>query len=152
MKIVSGGQTGVDRAALDFALESGIDAGGWCPEGRTAEDGRIPDKYPVIELPNSGYRQQTKRNVRDSDGTVIIYYEYPTVGTEQTITFCINEHKSYLLIDAQELTIHRAAEKLLSFIVDRNIQTLNVAGPRAGGEPRGYDFTKSVLVEVNLHL
>ncbi len=152
MKIVSGGQTGVDRAALDFALECGIDAGGWCPDGRKAEDGRIPDKYPVVELLNSGYRQRTKRNVKDSDGTMIVYYEYPSGGTEQTIAFCISEHKPYLLIDAQELSANRAAEKLLSFVIERSIRILNVAGPRAGGEPRGYDFTKSVLTELNQHL
>lgn len=82
MKIVSGAQTGVDRAALDAALENGVELGVWCPEGRLAEDGIIPEKYPVKELPNSGYSERTKRNVIDSDGTVIIYFAHPSGGTE----------------------------------------------------------------------
>ena len=93
MKIVSGGQTGVDRAALDASLESGVEAGGWCPEGRKAEDGTIPEKYPVKELPKAGYRQRTKRNVIYSDETAIIYFGYPTGGTEQTIVFSIMGRK-----------------------------------------------------------
>jgi len=74
MKIVSGGQTGVDRAALDAAIECNINAGGWCPDGRKAEDGRIADHYPLTELPGAGYRKRTLKNVQDSDGTVIIYF------------------------------------------------------------------------------
>jgi len=77
MKIISGAQTGVDRAALDAALELGIDAGGWCPEGRKAEDGIIPDKYSVQALKGAGYRQRTRKNVTDSDGAAIIYFGYP---------------------------------------------------------------------------
>jgi predicted Rossmann-fold nucleotide-binding protein len=95
MKIVSGGQTGVDRAALDAAMESGVEAGGWCPEGRKADDGVIPDKYPVKELPKAGYRQRTRRNVIDSDGTAIFYFGDPTGRTEQTILFCFKERKPY---------------------------------------------------------
>ncbi len=148
MKIISGGQTGVDRAALDAALESGIDAGGWCPEGRIAEDGVIPEKYPVQVLKNSGYRQRTKKNVNDSDGTVIIYFGYPTDGTEQTIAFCIKEKKPYVLIDAEKFTIESASIKILSFIEKHSVATLNVAGPRAGGEPRAYDYAKNVMFRV----
>ena len=82
--IVSGGQTGVDRAALDAALAMGVEAGGWCPEGRTAEDGIIPDRYPVIGLPGAGYPERTRQNVIDSDGTLIIYFGFPAGGTELT--------------------------------------------------------------------
>src|SRR6266571_9073801 len=71
-KIVSGGQTGVDRAALDVALELGIPCGGWCPRGRRAEDGIIPERYPLIETPTTAYPQRTERNVRDSDGTLVL--------------------------------------------------------------------------------
>jgi len=146
MKIVSGGQTGVDRAGLDAALESGIECGGWCPEGREAEDGVIPDKYPIKVLPGAGYRQRTKKNVLDADGTIIIYFGSPKGGTELTITFCIKEHKPYVLIDAEEISIDRAAQKILEFTKDKNI--LNIAGPRAGGEPRAYDYAKSVMMLV----
>ena len=100
IKIVSGAQTGVDRAALDAALECAVALGGWCPAGRLAEDGVIPSRYPVEELPRAGYRQRTKRNVVDSDGTVIIYFGYPSGGTEQTLVFCIKEKQPYVLIDA----------------------------------------------------
>ena len=148
MKIVSGAQTGVDRAALDAALESGIEAGGWCPEGRLAEDGIIPEKYPVKELPDSGYRQRTKRNVIDSDGTVIIYFAYPSGGTEQTIAFCIEEKKPYVLIDGEELTVERASGKIQVFIDQYSISILNVAGPRAGGEPRAYEYARKVIFSV----
>lgn len=145
MKIVSGAQTGVDRAALDAALESSAEVGGWCPEGRIAEDGIIPEKYPVKELPGSGYRQRTKRNVIDSDGTVIIYFGYPSGGTEQTIVFCIKEKKPYLLIDAEEIPVERASRKVEEFIARKSILVLNVAGPRAGGEARAYEYAKKVI-------
>ena len=148
MKIISGAQTGVDRAALDAALECGIEAGGWCPEGRVAEDGIIPEKYPVKELPKAGYRQRTKQNVSDSDGTVIIYFGYPTGGTEQTIAFCIKEKKPYVLIDAEELPLEQAVEKVKSFISQKAISIMNVAGPRASGELKAYEYTKQVMLSV----
>ena len=148
MRIISGGQTGVDRAALDAALESGIEAGGWCPEGRKAEDGAIPKKYPVQVLKNAGYLQRTQKNAVNSDGTVIIYFGYPTGGTEQTMVTCIREKKPYLLIDAQELSIERAAKRTKEFITIKKISTLNVAGPRANGEPSAYAYTRRVLSNV----
>ena len=148
MKIVSGGQTGVDRAALDSALECGVEAGGWCPEGRLAEDGIIPVHYPVQELPKAGYAERTKRNVIDSDGTAIIYFGYPTGGTEQTIVFCIKERKPYVLIDAEELSVERASEKIKKFVGQNTISVLNVGGPRAGGEARAYAYAKKVILNV----
>ena len=148
MKIVSGAQTGVDRAALDAALESNVEACGWCPEGRLSEDGIISEKYPVQELPNSGYIQRTRQNVIDSDGTVIIYFGYPYGGTEQTISFCIQESKPYVLIDAEELSIERASIKINKFIRERSVLIMNVGGPRAGGEPRAYEYAKKVIKNV----
>jgi hypothetical protein len=145
VRIVSGGQSGVDRAALDAALALGVNAGGWCPEGRLAEDGVIPDIYPLKELPMAGYRQRTKKNVIDSDGTLIIYFGFPTGGTELTISFCIREKQPYLLIDAEEVDTRRATARVLDFVSLHSINTLNVAGPRASGEPRGYGYTKEVI-------
>ncbi len=99
LKIVSGGQTGVDRGALDAALESAEQCGGWCPEGRKAEDGVIPESYPVQELKGGGYRKRTRKNVQDSDGTVIIYFGQLIGGTEQTLRYCLDEKKPYLLLN-----------------------------------------------------
>lgn len=126
-------------------MDSNIDVGGWCPEGRLAEDGVVPLRYPVIELPRAGYRQRTKRNVIDSDGTAIVYFGQPTGGTELTIKFCITERKPYALIDAEVFTTELAANKLCDFIEKNSIQILNVAGPSAGGEPRAYRYTYDAI-------
>jgi hypothetical protein len=146
IKIVSGGQTGVDRAALDAALETGTDCGGWCPEGRLAEDGAIPPRYPLAELKGSGYKERTKQNVLDSDGTAIIFFGAPTGGTEQTLRFCLERKKPYLLIDAAELTPERAAERMLAFVAGHSIATLNVAGPRASEEASAYGYAYQAVM------
>ncbi|PSQ85488.1 MAG: molybdenum cofactor carrier, partial [Bacteroidetes bacterium QH_2_63_10] len=85
-KIISGGQTGVDRAALDAALAFNVPVGGWCPKGRRAEDGQIPDRYPLEETPSEAYEQRTAWNVRDSDGTLIITDGSLEGGTALTMT------------------------------------------------------------------
>lgn len=148
IKIVSGGQTGVDRAVLDAALETRTECGGWCPEGRKAEDGVIPPRYPVTELIGAGYRQRTLQNVIDSDGTVIIYFETLSGGTEKTLLFCLNQKRPYLLIDAAEVSSVRAAERINRFITGHSIQTLNVAGPRASGEGLAYDYARETLLHL----
>src|SRR5204862_1053873 len=84
-RVVSGGQTGVDRAALDVALGLGLPCGGWCPKGRRAEDGPLPERYPLRETPWSGYPQRTQWNVRDSDGTLVLLNGEPDRGTRLTI-------------------------------------------------------------------
>lgn len=145
VKIVSGGQTGVDRAALDAALESGVEAGGWCPEGRMAEDGPIPDRYPLQVLPGAGYPERTRQNVQDSDGTLIIYFGQPSGGTEKTLLFCIQSGKPYVLIDGDELTARRASQKVRAFVERRGISVLNVAGPRASGEAKAYSYARQVV-------
>jgi len=145
IKIVSGGQTGVDRAALDAALQCNIDCGGWCPQGRKAEDGIIPECYPVVELMAGGYRQRTYQNVIDSDGTLIVYFETLCGGTEQTLVFCLQQKRPYLLIDASELSIERVVARISKFVLTHSIKKLNVAGPRASGEPRAYDFTFEIM-------
>lgn len=145
LKIISGGQTGVDRAALDAALASGISVGGWCPEGRKAEDGPIAEKYPLQELPDGGYKERTLRNVQDSDATVIIYFESISGGTEETLLFCLNEKKPYLLIDGSGITEDSASKRIKHFIHENQISRLNVAGPRASKEQRAYEYTKQVF-------
>ena len=147
LMIVSGGQTGVDQAALDAALELNVPCGGWCPEGRKAEDGIISDKYPLVELKQSGYRQRTKKNVVDSDGTVIIYFKYLSGGTQLTLKFSLSEKKPYLLIDATELTKDKAAQIVNDFVQDYDIKKLNFAGPIGSGELEAYSYTKQVMSE-----
>ena len=101
MKIVSGGQTGVDRAALDVALKHGIECGGWCPAARLDEFGRIPDQYPVQELQAGGFTERTLQNVKDSDGTVVVYTGKLGGGTEQTVRFCVELRRPHQLITRQ---------------------------------------------------
>jgi len=145
--IISGGQTGVDRGALDAALALGNPCGGWCPDGRMAEDGVIPDIYPLQVLEGSGYRKRTKKNVIDSDATVIIYFEYiyPKGGTELTLLECVKVNKPYLLIDGNELSIERAAKRVFLFAQKHNVVRLNIAGPKGSSLPIAHSYTQSVI-------
>jgi hypothetical protein len=111
-KIISGGQTGTDRGTLDAAIACSFPCGGWCPPGRLAEDGRIPERYSLIEFKEGGYRQRTLRNVLESNGTAILYFSQIEGGIEETLRFCIEEHKPYKLIDAEEVSAERAASLL----------------------------------------
>ena len=140
MKIISGGQTGVDRAALDVALKHRIDAGGSCPTGRLDEFGRIPDCYPLKELENGGFTERTLQNVKDSDGTVIIYPGKLSRGTDQTVRFCIEQRRPRLLIDASKIPIEEAAKLIADFVREKQIDILNVAGPRESEWPQGYEY------------
>jgi hypothetical protein len=151
LKIISGGQTGVDRAALDIALKHGIDCGGWCPAGRLDESGRIPDQYPVHELEAGSFMERTSQNVKDSDGTVVIYLGKLYGGTEQTVRFCEELKRPHELIDASKLATEDAAELMTEFIRNNNISILNVAGPRQSEWPEGHDYA-SRAVEAFLRL
>jgi hypothetical protein len=145
VKIISGGQTGVDRAALDVALEHGINVGGWCPAGRLDEFGRIPDRYPVEELEDGGFIERTLQNVKDSDGTVIIYPERLSGGTEQTLHLCVEQRRPHELIDASNVSTEKAAQLIADFVRENKIDILNVAGPRASEWPKGYDYAFRTL-------
>jgi len=139
-RIVSGGQTGVDRGALDAALAADFTCGGWCPAGRTAEDGTIPQRYPVVELADAGYRERTIRNVVDSDATLIVYFEDLHGGTELTLLACIRREKPYKLIDGAEISCARAADLALAFVAKHAASSLNIAGPRASHAPGAHDY------------
>lgn len=147
-KIVSGGQTGVDRGALDAALEAGVACGGWCPPGRRAEDGVIPGRYPVRELDHGGYSERTLRNVLDSDGTAILCYGAIEGGTAHTRDCCVARGKPFLVIDAVQAPSHDAEAQLSAFIVRENISVLNVAGPRASKWPAAQQYARTVLTLV----
>lgn len=144
-KIISGGQTGADRAALDFALDHSIPHGGWCPKGRMAEDGSIDDRYRLRETPSSGYLQRTERNVRDSDGTVAFSIAAVlTGGSKQTVDFCNKRNKPVLHISRQG-GLAAPEQVLLRFVDCHGIRVLNVAGPRASKEPDVAAFVREVL-------
>jgi len=145
VKIISGGQTGVDRAALDVALKHGIDAGGSCPTGRLDEFGRIPDRYPLNELENGGFTERTLQNVKDSDGTVIIYRGKLSSGTEQTVQFCVKQQRPHLLVDASRVSGEDAARLIGEFVRKNKIDVLNVAGPRQSEWAEGYDYATFTL-------
>jgi Circularly permutated YpsA SLOG family len=145
VKIISGGQTGVDRAALDAVLRHGIESGGWCPTGRLDEFGRIPDCYPLKELENGGFTERTLQNVKDSDGTVIIYPGKLSGGTEQTLRFCVEQRRPHELIDGSNVSIEKAAQLIAEFVRENKIDILNVAGPRASEWPEGYDYAFRTL-------
>jgi hypothetical protein len=145
VKIVSGGQTGVDRAALDVALKHRIDCGGWCPAGRLDEFGRIPDRYPLKELEHGGFTERTLQNVKDSDGTVIIYSGNLGGGTEQTVRFCVDEQRPHELIDASKISTEKAARSIADLVRKHKINILNVAGPRRSEWPEGYDYAYRAL-------
>ncbi len=144
-RIVSGAQTGVDRGALDAALERGVDCGGWCPEGRLAEDGVIPDRYPVRELPDAGYVERTLQNVIDSDGTLIVYEKRCDGGTELTAELCAEHERPLLCLDLALTPPDEAGRQVMEFILDRGIAVLNVAGPRASKWPRGREQARQVI-------
>ncbi|MCC4285556.1 putative molybdenum carrier protein [Marinobacter salarius] len=143
-KVISGGQTGADRAALDAGLATGLAIGGCCPRGRMAEDGPIDDRYPLEEI-TGGYRQRTKRNVLNADGTVIFYHSAPEGGTEATLAFCIREKKPYKLIDTESVAASTAAGMIREFVQRNAITSLNVAGPRESRCSGMYGFVLEAL-------
>ena len=147
-RIVSGGQTGVDRAALDVALALGIECGGWCPKGRRAEDGPIPERYPVRETESPRYEDRTERNVLDSDGTLILTCGEIGGGTALTLELALEHGRPVLVVD---LDAEAAREPVREWVAAHGIATLNVAGPRESGRPglraRAEAFLTDLLAE-----
>lgn len=147
-RIVSGGQTGADRAALDFAIEFDIAHGGWCPQGRLSEDGAIHDAYVLQEAPTPYYPQRTEWNVRDSDGTVIFTIApVLTGGSLVTQRFAVSLGKPCLHVSQQRDGDTAGAELVRRFLLKHRIHVLNVAGPRASGEAEVGEFVRRVLSE-----
>jgi hypothetical protein len=145
LKIISGGQTGVDRGALDAALGAGSACGGWCPADCIAEDGIIDTRYPLTPLPSGGYPERTRRNVRDSDGTLILHFNRLEGGTALTADYCRKVGKPCQSIDATTTTPAAAAASATGFIRAHAIAILNVAGPRASKEPAAHAYAQAVI-------
>lgn len=141
-RIVSGGQTGVDRAALDAALAAGVECGGWCPKGRKAEDGPLADRYPLQETPTARYAQRTEWNVRDSDGTLILARGELTGGTALTESFALALHRPCLVVDPDNPDGPAA---VTDWVYRFQIRVLNLAGPRESTQPGIYESARSFL-------
>ncbi len=148
LTILSGGQTGADRAALDAALAAGVPCGGHCPAGRRAEDGPIPLRYPLVELPTASYPARTRRNVAASDGTVVVAFGPPTGGSRLTVDMARRLGKPCLTVDAELATPGEAAVLVAVFLLRHRVATLNVAGPRASGQPAVYAFVFDMVTRL----
>ncbi len=148
-RIVSGGQTGVDRAALDAAMVAGFPCGGWCPRGRRAEDGVIDARYPLIETPGESSIERTRANVGDSDATLVVCLGRAAGGTRDTMDCAEAARKPALVID---LADDEAAPARLARIVgwlDANaVRVLNVAGPRESEHPGIHEMARTLVQDL----
>lgn len=149
MKIVSGGQTGADRAALDAAIELGLPYGGWLPRGRKTEEGPLPTRYQLRELDSDNYRDRTEQNVIDSDGTLIVTFGPLTGGSAMTESMALRHDRPCLILDMELVSPHKAVEALKIWLERYDIRTINVAGPRASKEPRIYAAVRKLLLALD---
>ncbi len=153
LTIVSGGQSGADRAALDFAIAQDLPHDGWCPRGRRAEDGPLDERYALRETPSFRYAERTEWNIRDSGGTVVFAIARPLRGgTRLTVDLAHTQAKPVLVLVERELPLWGTAERtrdlaqrLVQFVNDHDIRRLNIAGPRASLQPRIGLFVTAVL-------
>ncbi len=164
-RVISGGQTGVDRAALDAALQAGWSVGGWCPLHRRAEDGRIPPAYPLKETPARSYAVRTEWNVRDSDGTLVLVLDEISSGTQLTISAAGRLGKpcriEYLrgpqggavagrlpLTDGSFPSLAERVAGVVEWLRREDIRVLNIAGPRGSSSPEVYPEARQFVVRL----
>ena len=147
-RIVSGGQTGADRAALDAAIELDIPHGGWIPKGRKTEDGGLPEKYLLKEMPSGSYAARTEQNVIDSDGTLIVSYGKLSGGSALTRRLAKKHKPPWMHVDLEKTNPFKAAMDVRTWVAENHIKVLNVAGPRASKDPGIYPATKKLLKAV----
>lgn len=147
-RVVTGGQTGVDRAGLDSALDGGIPCGGWCPAGRAAEDGPIPAHYPLTETPEPDPAFRTRRNVADADGTLVIVLRYPDKGTRAAIAAARRLGRPCLTVDLSEIDDAAACAQVSGWIAREHIRILNIAGPRESSAPGIYAHARTFLTRL----
>jgi hypothetical protein len=145
VKIISGGQSGVDRAALDVAIKLGIPHGGWVPKGRLTEDGPLPEIYALRETPTAAYAERTEKNVVDSDGTLIISRGELTGGSEYTREMALKHGRPWLHIDLKQTAAFRSIIGVTEWLSANDIRVLNVAGPRASKDPTIYRDAAALL-------
>lgn len=143
-KIVSGGQTGADRAGLDVALILGIPLGGWCPKGRRAEDGPIADRYPMRETRSGEYEERTRLNVRDSDATVVFIVREMGVGSAHTVETARGLGRPLLVVDLSE---NPGPQILMKWIGENSVRVLNVAGSRENRDNPIYEKVREYLLK-----
>ncbi|MCG6912123.1 MAG: putative molybdenum carrier protein [Deltaproteobacteria bacterium] len=148
-KIISGGQTGADQAALDAAIKLGIPHGGWIPKGRLTEDGPLPAKYQLREMPTGSYPERTKKNIREADGTLIFSHGPLTGGSEFTRKMAVKYMKPLLHIDFYKMIPFDAAVTINNWMVDHDIRILNVAGPRSSSDPKIYRSVMDIIEAVS---
>ncbi len=148
MKIISGGQTGADRAALDFAIRNGIPHGGSIPMGRKTEDGPLPERYKLKELASDRYSDRTERNVLDSDGTLILSMGPLSGGSALTLALARSHGRPSLHLDLGLVSLADGAEATIPWVLENRVEILNIAGPRAGEQPGIYTITFELLDSV----
>ncbi len=146
-KIVTGGQTGADAAALDAAIELNIPHGGWIPKGRKTETGPLCNKYQLQEMPTGSYKKRTEQNVIDSDGTVIFSHGRLSDGSLKTYNYAKKHNKPCLHLDMTRFSVDEAVKEILHWIEENSLQVLNVAGPRESKDPEIYNVVKEVLIK-----
>jgi len=147
-QIISGGQTGADRAGLDAAIQRGVPHGGWCPQGRRAEDGPIPDRYQLRETYSFSYLVRTERNVQISDGTIIFTLGDLRGGSARTKDYAILHGKPWLHLQFDTLELFEIADTVKSFIATHSIRKLNVAGSRESTEPGIHERVCRIMDQV----
>jgi len=145
-KIISGAQTGADRAALDAAIEIGIPHGGWVPKGRLAEDGIIPPCYDVSEMATESYAARTEQNIVDSDGTLIFSHGPLSGGSALTQELAVMYGRPCLHVDLTQIPAFKAAAMITAWMTLHTVRILNVAGPRASNDASIYQKTKDILI------
>ena len=154
LKLISGAQTGADRAGLDFAIANNLPHGGWCPAGRRAEDGCIPDKYQLQETESSDYKERTEKNVLEAHATVIFNMGHKmSPGSGLTARLCHKYHKPYVVLYMMSATDDAKAIKDMIFGEFPGLNNMpefimNVAGNRESTTPGVHDYVMRVLHQV----
>ena len=144
MKIVSGGQTGVDQGALDAAIECGVEHGGWCPKGRRSESGRIPERFELQQTDARDYAVRTRANVRDSDGTLILHIGALQGGTKLTLDLATQIGRPAFCCDLEKADV----TAVCAWLSENNIEVINVAGPRESNHPGIQELAREFISEV----